>query len=70
MYQFLVAINAFILLLSAKESFSVQWDKADLFFNQNLTSSSEGKSSTNTYAQAINYGQTHPTRDGGSWSGW
>jgi hypothetical protein len=27
-------------------------------------------SDTNTYAQAINYGQTHPTRDGGSWSGW
>lgn len=27
-------------------------------------------SSTNTYAQAINYGQTHPNRDGGSWSGW
>jgi hypothetical protein len=27
-------------------------------------------SGTNTYAQAINYGQTHPTRDGGSWSGW
>jgi hypothetical protein len=26
--------------------------------------------STNSYAQAINYGQTHPTRDGGSWSGW
>jgi hypothetical protein len=25
---------------------------------------------TNTYAQAVNYGQTHPTRDGGSWSGW
>ena len=27
-------------------------------------------SSTNTYSQAYNYGQTHPTRDGGSWSGW
>jgi hypothetical protein len=26
--------------------------------------------STNSYAQAINYGQTHPTRDGESWSGW
>ena len=29
-----------------------------------------GTSGTNTYAQAINYGQTHPKRDGGSWSGW
>lgn len=26
--------------------------------------------STNTYAQAVNYGKTHPTRDGGSWNGW
>lgn len=25
---------------------------------------------TNTYAQAIYYGQTTPKRDGGSWSGW
>lgn len=28
------------------------------------------KSTTNTYNQAIQYGQTHPTRDGSSWSGW
>ena len=27
-------------------------------------------SSTNSYDQAIYYGQTHPTRDGSSWSGW
>lgn len=26
--------------------------------------------STNTYAEAINYGQTHPNRDGESWNGW
>ena len=25
---------------------------------------------TNTYAQAITYAKTHPTRDGGSWNGW
>lgn len=25
---------------------------------------------TSTYAEAINYGRTNPTRDGGSWAGW
>lgn len=39
-------------------------DHAFLKTNLNTTSG------TNTYAQAINYGQTHPTRDGGSWSQW
>jgi len=47
---------------------SISFDEADLkfssYFNNTLGST------TNTYAQAVYYGQTHPTRDGGSWSGW
>jgi hypothetical protein len=47
---------------------AVQFDQDDLRYQSNATMKVKG--STNTYAEAINYGQTHPTRDGGSWSGW
>jgi hypothetical protein len=43
-----------------------QFDEQDKVYRSGVNVTS----STNTYAQAINYGQTHPTRDGGSWSGW
>ncbi len=45
-----------------------QFDEKDLVFRNSTGLSVQ--SSTNTYAQAVNYGKTHPTRDGGSWSGW
>lgn len=38
------------------------------FSNFGISFNSTG--GTNTYAQAIDYGRTHPTRDGGTWSGW
>lgn len=47
---------------------AIQFDQNDLQYPSNATM--KVKASTNTYAEAINYGQTHPTRDGGSWSGW
>lgn len=41
-------------------------DKSDVEYAK-LNSTTKG---TNTYSQAIYYGQTHPTRDGESWNGW
>lgn len=46
---------------------AIQFNETDIFsrkYGVDVTAT------TNTYAQAINYGKTHPTRDGGSWSGW
>ncbi len=47
---------------------AVNFDEDDFVYKirNNVTSGA----TTNTYAQAINYGKTHPTRDGASWSGW
>jgi hypothetical protein len=46
-------------------------DAADYAYFKNISDNSFSiASSTNTYNQAIYYGQTHPTRDGGSWNGW
>ena len=44
---------------------SISFDDADISskFNSSL-------GATNSYAQAVYYGQTHPNRDGSSWSGW
>lgn len=47
---------------------AAQFDDADRKYYASLNNTAKG--STNTYAQAINYGQTHSTRDGESWSGW
>ena len=47
---------------------AIHFDDAD-FLWRNSTDGAVA-TSTNTYAQAVNYGKTHPTRDGGSWSGW
>lgn len=41
-------------------------DKDYLYFKSNNLNAT----TTNTYAQAISYGKTHPNRDGSSWSGW
>lgn len=56
------------LLLTFSSVFSVQFDQDDIAYGHNV--SVKGKYSTNTYSEAINYGKTHPTRDGSSWSGW
>jgi hypothetical protein len=67
MIHSLKIVAATLLSLSFAEILSpVQFDSADYKSRGNLTVAS----STNTYAQAVNYGKTHPTRDGESWSGW
>lgn len=58
--------NAFLVSLVALWAHCVSGlsiDENDFKYTLNTTG-------TNTYAGAINYGRTHPTRDGGSWSGW
>jgi hypothetical protein len=45
-------------------------DSKDEIYASLVLNNRTSTSSTNTYAQAINYGETHPTRDGESWSGW
>ena len=64
-----IILPVILVIFSAICAFGVQIDKSDYIFVQNaanLTTST----STNTYAEAYNYGLTHPTRDGESWSGW
>lgn len=46
---------------------AINFDASDVNYGRKLNSTT---GATNTYAAAINYGRTHPTRDGGSWSGW
>ena len=50
-------------------SFSVQFDNVDFEYAK-VRSLNVTTGATNSYAQAYNYGKTHPTRDGGSWNGW
>jgi len=45
-------------------------DEADFNFLKESGGLNSTLTGTNTYAGAINYGKTHPTRDGGSWNGW
>jgi hypothetical protein len=43
-------------------------DSSDLkYIEQN---SLNGTAATNSFAQALNYCKTHPTRDGGTWNQW
>jgi hypothetical protein len=64
-----ITLSVALLLMAASAGLSLSIDQSDYKWVQqvNNTLSLTG---TNTYAQAINYGRTHPTRDGGSWSGW
>lgn len=66
--------------LYIRGSRSAGFNEADLEYTKQLKSAVantsdlkvvvSSSSNTNTYAQAVNYGKTHPTRDGESWSGW
>lgn len=45
-------------------------DAADFLFVKEADGLNGTTKGTNTYAAAINYGRTHPTRDGGTWANW
>ncbi len=67
---------AFLLMIFHNSS-AISFDEKDIAYSReqaNLKNSSgltsQLTSSTNTYAQAYNYGKTHPTRDGSTWSGY
>ena len=63
--NYLILTSQLLLLLFLTDAFAYI-DGKDLLYaksKQQLNSTS----STNTYAEAYNYGQTHPTRDGESW---
>ncbi len=47
---------------------SANSDASDLTYSKEMYLNETA--STNTYAQAINYGKSNPKRDGGSWNGW
>eukprot|EP01032_Pedospumella_encystans_P030563 gene30563-34497_t len=57
---------AAVLVAYLQVASAISIDSAD--YKHNLGLNTTG--GTNTYAQATQYGRTHPTRDGGSWSGW
>ena len=61
-------LNIFVVLTFFGGAMSVNFDDNDLIYRNSTTLGAQ--TSTNTYAQAINYGQTNPTRDGESWDGW
>lgn len=66
--KYLVAFISLLLTIYSAASAEIQYDENDVYYARNI--SAKGQSSTNTYAQAIHYGQTNPQRDGASWSGW
>eukprot|EP01032_Pedospumella_encystans_P025916 gene25916-29276_t len=45
-------------------------DETDFTFVKESGGLNSTLTGTNTYAGAINYARTHPTRDGGTWAGW
>ena len=45
-------------------------DDSDYLFVKNALALNSTTTGTNSYAAAINYGRTHPTRDGGTWKNW
>uniref|UniRef100_A0A7S3HHS8 Uncharacterized protein n=1 Tax=Spumella elongata TaxID=89044 RepID=A0A7S3HHS8_9STRA len=45
-------------------------DETDFAFVKESGGLNSTLTGTNTYAGAINYARTHPTRDGGTWAGW
>ena len=63
MYSIALLCYSFITLAAA-----INFDENDIAFTKSSNRTATG--ATNTYAQAVSYGQTHPTRDGGSWNGW
>jgi hypothetical protein len=63
-------IGLLVALSQLHLSIADNFDEKDLFYGKEKRLNLTLAGTTNSYAQAINYGQTHPTRDGGSWSGW
>ena len=66
-------ILSLLVLSCIPESMAINADDRDIAWLKSRLSSNVSvgtTSSTNTYAEAVKYGQTHPTRDGESWSGW
>lgn len=61
------AVFAVLLVAYVQFASAISIDSADYKFTAGLNTTVKG---TNSYAQATEYGRTHPTRDGGSWSGW
>lgn len=59
-------LNLVFVCLALVPAILAKSDKADIEYVR-LNSTTKG---TNTYSEAIYYGQTHPTRDGESWNGW
>jgi flagellar basal body P-ring protein FlgI len=64
-----ILLSVALLLTGASAGLSLSIDQSDYKWVQQVNNALN-LTGTNTYAQAINYGRTHPTRDGGSWSGW
>lgn len=60
------ALFAAIVLVCVQVVSAINIDASDFKFNA-LRSNLTG---TNSYGEAIAYGQANPTRDGGSWAGW
>ncbi len=69
-----VGLASTLLLLQQCEGATKQFDDKDLAYRNSTESLKKNgaklKYTTNTYAEAVYYGQTHPTRDGESWNGW
>ena len=66
-------ILSLLVLSCIPESMAINADDRDIAWLKSRLSSNVSvgtTSSTNTYAEAVKYGQSHPTRDGESWSGW
>ena len=57
------------IILTLHLAAAIHFDNADIL-SRNCSDGATTSTTTNSYAQAVNYGKTHPTRDGGSWSGW
>lgn len=77
MYTLFIISSFFFLSCCATSVIGLQLNEADKLLRQSSMPSndttllsSSSSSSTNTYAQAIDYGKTHPTRGGESWNGW
>jgi len=68
MMSLFVLLGILILSIFSVHGIEQQFDETDSKYNSLINLN--GTATTNTYAQAINYGKTHPNRDGGSWNGW
>ena len=73
-----ILILFLVIALNSLYSFAIDFDEKDIEYTRKVKSTNSSdlsgavtsSSYTNTYAEAVNYAKTHPTRDGESWSGW